>query len=77
MGRRPVVPIMQEPLQWSPPLTGGNTVMVAMARSIRGIPPQWSPPLIGGSTGSSEREHHPGDAAAMEPAVQRREHQGR
>jgi len=59
--------------QWSPPLKGGSTPAVteALMASLR---PQWSPPLKGGSTPGGIRlpRHHP--RAAMEPAVERREH---
>ncbi len=40
-------------------------------------PPQWSPPLIGGSTRGKRPECQHLAAAAMEPAVDRREHHHR
>ncbi len=36
--------------------------------------PQWSPPLIGGSTFPEKQGTRHGTSAAMEPAVDRREH---
>jgi len=60
--------------QWSPPLKGGSMPYrpVVTTRAIR---PQWSPPLKGGSTRAAGIPGAPGGpSAAMEPAVERREH---
>ena len=60
-------------LQWSPPLNGGSTGI----RRMRGWViawPQWSPPLNGGSTRSHMLRVPNILLAAMEPAVERREH---
>jgi hypothetical protein len=59
--------------QWSPPLMGGST---AMYRRVlrRAAWPQWSPPLMGGSTGRGIGNDAIAKYAAMEPAVDGREH---
>ena len=62
----------QWPPQWSPPSIGGNSQATRTWASGTYLP-QWSPPLIGGN-----RSCHPAampyrQAAAMEPAVDRRE----
>ena len=59
--------------QWSPPLIGGSTAR-SLTDRCPGKQPQWSPPLIGGSTGPVDRVAGPRELAAMEPAVDRREH---
>jgi len=61
--------------QWSPPLIGGST-RACWRACIRFAWPQWSPPLIGGSTDQLEIWAVPSGKAAMEPAVDRREHPG-
>src|SRR6266567_3226236 len=59
--------------QWSPPLKGGSMPYrpVVTTRAIR---PQWSPPLKGGSTLEGRCGFQGSTGAAMEPAVERREH---
>src|SRR6266566_2654571 len=59
--------------QWSPPLKGGSMPYrpVVTTRAIR---PQWSPPLKGGSTPARGCTRNRKEPAAMEPAVERREH---
>ena len=59
--------------QWSPPWNGGNTVMAAAFSTVQWMP-QWSPPWNGGNTGHAHPGRVPGVRAAMEPAVEWREH---
>ena len=59
--------------QWSPPLKGGSTGRGSPAQR-RLQPPQWSPPLKGGSTRDVAAGGAVALSAAMEPAVERREH---
>ena len=56
--------------QWSPPSDGGST---RRGRPAGRVMPQWSPPLNGGST-CTLPPTRAATLAAMEPAVERREH---
>ena len=59
--------------QWSPPLNGGSTIAQAHVALLK-FQPQWSPPLNGGSTALDLLGPVRRSRAAMEPAVERREH---
>ena len=61
------------PPQWSPPLKGGSTERGESDPRIL-LGPQWSPPLKGGSTERAGIGPPYPAWAAMEPAVERREH---
>ena len=63
--------------QWSPPLNGGSTACTLTCVSRPDHAPQWSPPLNGGSTTVARAWSAARSAAAMEPAVERREHRRR
>ena len=60
--------------QWSPPWNGGNTVL-ATAADDDVIAPQWSPPWNGGNTRPNSAGVSSRCIAAMEPAVEWREHE--
>ena len=69
----PVIADLTASPQWSPPLIGGSTFTTSgVVPAVS--PPQWSPPLIGGSTTISHDPAFTEAVAAMEPAVDRREH---
>ena len=59
--------------QWSPPSKGGSTDPV-LPPHRGGDHAQWSPPPDGGSTRGGHVGRADGRVAAMEPAVDRREH---
>ena len=59
--------------QWSPPLDGGTMKTTWWGTGME-QQPQWSPPRRGGSTGLVNRPGEVERLAAMEPAVEGREH---
>ncbi len=68
------VPMAPATPQWSPPLRGGSTRPTGLTGATDDAWPQWSPPLRGGSTLTAGATVSGTDDAAMEPAVERREH---
>jgi len=67
-------PFKDDTPQWSPPLRGGSTPSAISSIPPAPDQPQWSPPLRGGSTHIADGDVAALDPAAMEPAVERREH---
>ena len=59
--------------QWSPPWNGGNTPGAYSGRASS-PPPQWSPPWNGGNTCCDRVDQAGLRRAAMEPALEWREH---
>ena len=68
-----VTPCVEVP-QWSPPWNGGNTARPVEV-TVTPAWPQWSPPWNGGNTASQARSRCLQVVAAMEPALEWREHQ--
>ena len=71
----PVMPAVASAMQpqWSPPTSGGTTSMDTRPARAHTAEPQWSPPTSGGTTVRRPRPGQHRDAAAMEPADQRRD----
>ncbi len=70
---RAVGDLAREPPQWSPPWNGGNTPAPARERRPP-CRPQWSPPWNGGNTAPMPDLPRAVAEAAMEPALEWREH---